>query len=77
MIGIYRGIVVEALTTVWAPKSNLWVVQSGTQGPFAEASRIPGDTREAIAGFLASPKLVPLPINRSKHLTRARSYVST
>ncbi len=49
MIGIYRGIVVEALTTVWAPKSNLWVVQSGTQGPFAEASRIPGDTREAIA----------------------------
>src|SRR5712691_3295573 len=49
MIGIYRGIVVEALTTVWAPKSNLWVVQFGTQGPFAEASRIPGDTREAIA----------------------------
>jgi putative ABC transport system permease protein len=49
MIGIYRGIVVEALTTVWAPKGNLWVVQFGTQGPFAKASRIPGDTREAIA----------------------------
>jgi putative ABC transport system permease protein len=51
MIGIYRGIVEEALTITRAPKVDLWVAESGTQGPFAEASRIPGDTREGIARF--------------------------
>lgn len=49
MIGIYRGLVEEALTLVRAPAIDVWVVESGTRGPFAEASRIPGDTREAIA----------------------------
>ncbi len=49
MIGIYRGIVVDALTVVRSHKVDLWVVEAGTRGPFAEASRIPGDTREAIA----------------------------
>ncbi len=49
MIGIYRGLVVDALTIARAPAVNLWVVEAGTRGPFAEASRIPGDVREAIA----------------------------
>jgi putative ABC transport system permease protein len=49
MIGIYRGIVVDALTVVRSHRVDLWVVEAGTRGPFAEASRIPGDTREAIA----------------------------
>jgi putative ABC transport system permease protein len=49
MIGIYNGLVVDALTIARAPKVDLWVVESGTQGPFAEASRIPGDTRESIS----------------------------
>lgn len=49
MIGIYRGLVVEALTIARAPAVDLWVVESSTRGPFAEISRIPGDTREAIA----------------------------
>lgn len=49
MIGIYNGLVVDALTIARAPQTDLWVVESGTRGPFAEASRIPGDTREAIA----------------------------
>jgi putative ABC transport system permease protein len=48
MIGIYRGIVVDALTVVRAHGVDLWVVEANTRGPFAEASRIPGDTREAI-----------------------------
>jgi putative ABC transport system permease protein len=48
MIGIYRGIVEEALTMTRAPKIDLWVAEPGKQGPFAEASRIPGDTREGI-----------------------------
>ena len=49
MIGIYRGLVEDALTLARTPAVDIWVVESGTRGPFAEASRIPGDTREAIA----------------------------
>jgi putative ABC transport system permease protein len=49
MIGIYRGLVAEALTVVRAPSVDLWVVEAETHGPFAEGSRIPGDTREAVA----------------------------
>jgi len=49
MIGIYNGLVADALNIVKAPQVNLWVVESGTQGPFAEASKIPGDTRDAVA----------------------------
>lgn len=49
MIGIYRGLVVEALTVARAPAVDLWVVEANTRGPFAEASRIPGDLREAVA----------------------------
>lgn len=49
MIGIYRGIVVDALTVARNHGVDLWVVEAGSRGPFAEASRIPGDTREAIA----------------------------
>lgn len=49
MIGIYRGLVDDALTILRVPKIDIWVVEAGTLGPFAEASRIPGDIREAIA----------------------------
>lgn len=57
MIGIYRGLVVDALTIARAPGIDLWVVEANTRGPFAEASRIPGDIREAvtrIAGVAAA-----------------------
>ena len=49
MIGIYRGLVDDALVLARSPDVDLWVVESGTRGPFAESSRIPGDIREAIA----------------------------
>ncbi len=49
MIGIYRGIVVDALAIARGHGVDLWVVEAGTRGPFAEASRVPGDVREAIA----------------------------
>jgi putative ABC transport system permease protein len=49
MIGIYRGLVDDALSLVRAPAADLWVVEAGTRGPFAEASRMPGDTREMVA----------------------------
>lgn len=49
MIGIYRGLVDDALTLARTPAANIWVVEADTRGPFAESSRIPGDTREAVA----------------------------
>ena len=41
MGGIYRGLVVEALSIVQACGADLWVVQKDTNGPFAETSRVP------------------------------------
>ena len=49
MMGIYNGLVADALNIVKAPQADLWVVEADTQGPFAEASKIPGDTRDAVA----------------------------
>lgn len=49
MIGIYRGLVDDALVLVRAPGADLWVVESETRGPFAESSRLPDDTREGVA----------------------------
>lgn len=49
MIGIYNGLVVDALNIVRAPKADVWIVESGTRGPFAEASKISGGTRDAVA----------------------------
>jgi putative ABC transport system permease protein len=49
MIGIYNGLVADALAVVKAPGADVWVVEAGTQGPFAEASAIPADTRDAVA----------------------------
>jgi putative ABC transport system permease protein len=49
MVGIYQGVVSEALALSRSMNADLWVVESGTRGPFAEASRIPGDVREIVA----------------------------
>lgn len=47
--GVYGGLIDDALRQARAANADLWVVESGTQGPFAEASRIPGDTRELVS----------------------------
>jgi putative ABC transport system permease protein len=49
MMGIYNGLVVDALTIARAPAVDIWVVEAETKGPFAESSRIPSATREAVA----------------------------
>jgi putative ABC transport system permease protein len=51
MVGIYRGLIEEALGLARAAQAQVWVVEGGTRGPFAEASRLPGDTREGIAAL--------------------------
>ena len=47
--GVYGGLIDDALRQARAANADLWVVQAGTNGPFAESSRIPGDTRELVA----------------------------
>jgi putative ABC transport system permease protein len=49
MIGIYRGLVLDALTIARAPQADIWIVEAKSHGPFAGASRIPTDTRDAVA----------------------------
>ncbi len=49
MAGIYRGQIAESLALSEAIGADLWVVETGTNGPFAESSRIPADTREMVA----------------------------
>lgn len=49
MVGIYQGVVSEALALSRSLRADLWVVEAGTRGPFAEASRMPGDVRQMVA----------------------------
>lgn len=49
MIGIYRGLVDDALVLVRSPAAEMWVVEAGRRGPFAEASRLPEDVRNVVA----------------------------
>ncbi len=49
MVGIYRGLIDDALVLVRSPSADLWVVEDGSRGPFAEASRLPTDVRDIVA----------------------------
>lgn len=78
MIGIYRGLVVDALTIARAPAVDLWVVEANTRGPFAEASRIPGDIREAvsrIAGVAAAGGITYQTVETQHRAQKLRLYV--
>lgn len=46
--GIYNGIVEDALNLVERIDTDLWVVQEGTTGPFAEASSLAATTLETV-----------------------------
>lgn len=78
MIGIYRGLIADALTIARAPQVDLWVVEAGTRGPFAEASRIPGDMREAIAriaGVAATGSITYQTVEATYRGDKLRLYV--
>lgn len=78
MIGIYRGLVDDALALVKAPVVDIWIVESGTRGPFAESSSIPGDAREAIArlsGISATGSVTYQSIETLRGSEKLRLYV--
>jgi putative ABC transport system permease protein len=78
MIGIYRGLVDDALVLVRTPQAQLWVVESDTRGPFAESSRIPGLAREAVArlyGVTAAGAVTYQSVELNHEGRRQRLYV--
>jgi putative ABC transport system permease protein len=78
MIGIYRGIVVDALTVARNHGVDLWVVENGSRGPFAEASRVPGDSREGIArlaGVTAAGSVTYQTVEAERPTQKVRLYV--
>lgn len=50
MIGLYRGIVFEALLIVNDIGADLWVVEGGRSGPFDEASSVPANLDRRVEG---------------------------
>lgn len=60
MGGIYRGLVADALSFSHAAKTDLWVVQQDTNGPFAAVSRIPEDIRYRVAAVPGILEAAPL-----------------
>ncbi len=48
MIGVYRGMIIDAQVLLDDLHVDLWVVQENTLGPFAEASRIHEDLEDTI-----------------------------
>lgn len=67
MGGIYRGLIYEATLLVNRVGSDLWVVQGGTRGPFAEISRIPASVEDrvrAVPGVARARRFVSHTIQR-------------
>ncbi len=51
MAGVYRGMVDDARMLLNNSGADLWVVQQGTQGPYAEASSLRDDVVRSIRGM--------------------------
>ena len=50
IVGLYRGIVHEALLMIVEGGADLWVVQGNTHGPFSEMSRVSGTLDRRVEG---------------------------
>jgi putative ABC transport system permease protein len=48
MMGVYRGMIIDAQVLLDDLDVDLWVVQENTLGPFAEASRVHEDMKDTI-----------------------------
>lgn len=67
MGGIYRGLVEEATLLVDRVGADIWVVQKGTRGPFAEISRVPRsleDRVRAVPGVVSANGFISHTIQR-------------
>ena len=60
MGGIYRGLFADALTILTITQADIWVVQQGSNGPFAESSRLPEDVKYRIKAVPGVAEASPL-----------------
>ncbi len=81
MIGVYRGMIVDAEVLLDDLDVDLWIVQEDTLGPFAEASRLHEDFRDTlrvIDGVFSAEALtfqnIQLPVNGKKVRVMAVGY---
>ncbi|MFT7823562.1 MAG: ABC transporter permease [Sulfurimonas sp.] len=51
MIGVYRGMMVDAEILLNDINADLWIVQEDTLGPFAESSRVHEDLKDTLRAF--------------------------
>lgn len=78
MIGIYRGLIADALELVETIDAEIWIVEDGKRGPFAESSRIPLDTKDAVAripGVVATGAVTFQSIETRYGQSKRRLYV--
>lgn len=66
MIGVYRGMVHDAMIVPNDIAPDLWVVQKDTLGPFAESSRLHEDLKYALRGFSGVKEVYPLTLQSSQ-----------
>lgn len=67
MGGIYRGLIHEAILLVNRIDADVWLVQGGTRGPFAEISRVPvslEDRAHALPGVAWARRFVSHTVQR-------------
>jgi putative ABC transport system permease protein len=57
IIGLYRGVVHEALLMILESDADLWVVQGNTYGPFSEMSRVAGTLDRRVEGVAGVKKV--------------------
>ncbi len=77
MGGIYRGLIREATLLIDSIGADLWVVQGGTRGPFAEVSRVPANLEDralAVPGVAQARRYVSHTIQR-EHRGRPLRFV--
>jgi putative ABC transport system permease protein len=80
MGGIYRGLVEDATLLVDSIGADLWAVQQGTRGPFAEVSRVPGNLADRVAsvpGVASARRFVFHTVQREKDGRPLRTSVTS
>jgi putative ABC transport system permease protein len=78
MGGIYQGLIKEATLLVDNIGADIWVVQHGTRGPFAEISRIPRnleDRLQSVPGVASARAFVTYAVQRESRGAPLRMQV--
>lgn len=79
MVGLYRGIVADALLVIDRVGADLWIVQGGRQGPFSEGSAVSStmDRRaEGLAGVAVARRFVQFSQQFMAHGRQMRAAIT-